>query len=115
MATFAVIKTGGKQYKVSEGDSLKIEKIKVPAKEGQATEDLKEGDKVTFSEILLVDDGTKTQVGTPMVKGVKVGATIEKVGKNKKVVVIKYRSKSRHFVKKGHRQPFFQVKIDSIK
>jgi len=63
----------------------------------------------------LVDDGKKTQVGTPTVKGVKVEATIEKIGKAKKIQVIRYRAKSRHFVKKGHRQPFFQVKIDAIK
>jgi len=108
MSIFAVIKTGGKQYKVSEGDSLKVEKIK-------SKNELKEGDKISFDEVLLTDDGKKTEIGDPFVKGVKVGATIEKIGKSKKIDVIRYRAKSRYFKKKGHRQPFFQVKIISIK
>jgi large subunit ribosomal protein L21 len=107
MATFAVIKTGGKQYKVSKGDSLKIEKIKTKKA-------LIEGDKVAFDEVLLVDDGSKTQVGTPMIKGSKVEATVEKIRKSKKLNVTKYRAKSRYLVMKGHRQPFFQIKIDKI-
>ena len=106
--SFVVIKTGGKQYKISKGDSIKIEKI-------EAKKELKEGDKISFNEILLVDDGKKTQVGTPLIKGVKVEATIEKIGKAKKVDVIRFRSKSRYFKKKGHRPPFFKVKINSIK
>jgi large subunit ribosomal protein L21 len=106
--TFAVIKTGGKQYKVSEGEYLKIEKI-------LDKKDLKEGDKVTFDEVLLTSDGKESQVGTPFVKGSKVEATIQKIGRNPKVVVIKYHAKSRYFKKRGHKQPFFQVKIDSIK
>jgi len=112
---FAVIKTGGKQYKVSKGDSLRVEKIKTPTKSGQAKKELKEGDKVSFDEVLLTDDGKKTEIGNPTIKGSKVEAKIEKIGKAKKIDVIRYRSKSRHFVKKGHRQPFFQIKIDSIK
>lgn len=104
---FAVIQTGGKQYKVSEGDSIRIEKIK-------AKKELKEGDKISFDEVLLIDDGKKTEIGTPLLKN-RVEAVIEKIDKAKKVTVIKYRSKSRYFKKRGHRQPYFQVKISNIK
>ena len=106
--TFAVIKTGGKQYKVSEGDLLKIEKV-------LAEKDFNEGDKITFDEVLLVDDGKNSKIGTPMVSGAKVEAVIEKIGRNPKVTIIKYKQKSRYFKKKGHRQPFFQVKIGAVK
>ena len=85
-----------------------IEKIK-------AKKALAEGDKVSFNEVLLIDDGKKTQVGNPMIKGAKVEGKIEKIDRDKKITVIRYRAKSRHFVKKGHRQPYFKVKIDSIK
>lgn len=103
---FAVIKTGGKQYKVSKGDSIKIEKLSDTAKVG---------DKVAFEEVLLVDNGKDTTIGTPFIKGAKVEATIEKIGKLPTVIVIHYKQKSRYFKKNGHRQPFFQVKISSIK
>ena len=115
MTTFAVIKTGGKQYKVSKGEFLKIEKIRPKVdKQGQRKE-LVEGDKVLFNEVLLLDDGKKTTVGTPFIKGAKVEAEIQKIGRAKKISVIRFRAKSRHFKRKGHRQPFFQVKINSIK
>ena len=103
---FAVIKTGGKQYKVSKGDSITIEKLSDTAKVG---------DKVTFDEVLLSDDGKATVLGTPFIKGAKVEATIEEVGKLPTVTVIHYKQKSRYFKKNGHRQPYFQVKISSIK
>jgi large subunit ribosomal protein L21 len=103
---FAVIKTGGKQYKVSVGDSVKIEKI---------IGEYKEGDKLTFDQVLLVDNGKDTTIGTPNIKGAEVKATLEKIGRAQKVTVIHYKQKSRYFKKNGHRQPFFQVKIDSIK
>ncbi len=103
---FAVIKTGAKQYRVSKGDSLKIEKL---------SNDAKVGDKVSFDEVLLVDDGTNTTIGAPFIKGAKVEATIEKIGKLPTVTVIHYKQKSRYFKKNGHRQPYFEVKIDSIK
>jgi len=103
---FAVIKTGGKQYKVSVGDSVKIEKI---------TGEYKEGDKLTFDQVLLVDNGKDTTIGTPTIKGALVKGTLEKIGRAQKVIVIHYKQKSRYFKKNGHRQPFFQVKIDSIK
>ncbi|HYC34506.1 MAG TPA: 50S ribosomal protein L21 [Candidatus Paceibacterota bacterium] len=103
---FAVIMTGGKQYKVSAGDSVKIEKIKG---------DFKEGDKVTFDKVLLVDDGLNATIGTPYIDGAKVEATISKIGRLPKVTVIKYKQKSRYFKKNGHKQPYFEVKIDNIK
>ncbi len=103
---FAVIATGGKQYKVSVGESLKIEKIKG---------DLKVGDKITFDKVLLVDDGANTTIGTPNIDGAKVEATLEEIGRLAKVTVIKYKQKSRYFKKNGHRQPFFKVKVTAIK
>jgi len=104
---FAVFATGGKQYKVSVGDSLKIEKI---------IGEYKEGDKLTFNEVLLVDNGsTDTTIGTPFIKGASINATLQKIGRYKTIDVIKYKQKSRYFKKNGHRQPYFEVKIDSIK
>jgi large subunit ribosomal protein L21 len=101
---FAVIKTGGKQYKVSEGESLKIEKL---------AGDHKEGDKVVFDNVLLVDDGKNTEIGTPNL-GNKVEAVLEQISRAPKVTVIKYKAKSNYFKQKGHRQPFFKVKISKI-
>ena len=103
---FAVIKTGGKQYKVSKGDSIKIEKLSDTAQIG---------DKVSFEEVLMVDDGKNTTLGTPFIKGAKVEATVEKIGKLPTVLVMRYKQKSRYFKKNGHRQPYFQVKISAIK
>ena len=103
---FAVIKTGGKQYKVSKGTSITIEKLSDTAKVG---------DKVAFDEVLLVDDGKNTTIGMPFIKGAKVEATIEKMGKLPTVTVMHYKQKSRYFKKNGHRQPYVQVKIDTIK
>ena len=103
---FAVIKTGGKQYKVSKGDSIKIEKL---------LGDYKEGDAVVFKEVLLVDNGKDTTIGTPFIKGAEVEGTLEEIGKLPTVTVIHYKQKSRYFKKNGHRQPYFKVKIGSIK
>jgi large subunit ribosomal protein L21 len=103
---FAVIKTGGKQFRVSKGDVIKIEKL---------SGDYAEGDKVTFGEVLLVDNGQDTTLGTPFIKGAEVKGTITEIGRSKKVVVIHYKQKSKYFKKNGHRQPFFKVQIDSIK
>lgn len=102
---FAVIKTGGKQYKVAEGDTLKVEKL---------SGDFAKGDKVTFDEVLLVDDGSSTKVGAPMVSGAKVEAVFEAAGRAQKIDVIKYRAKSNYYKKRGHRQPFSKVKITKI-
>lgn len=103
---FAVIQTGGKQYKVAPGETLVIEKI--PG-------EMKVGDKVVFDQVLLVNNGSKTLVGAPTVFGATVEAVLEEEGKGKKVTVIRYRQKSRYFKKNGHRQPFMKVRIDAIK
>ena len=103
--TFAVIKTGGKQYKVKAGDSLKIEKIEGKVK----------GDKIAFSDVLLVDDGKTTRVGMPTIAGAEVEGEITDVGRNQKIIVIHYKQKSRYYKKAGHRQPHLKVKINSIK
>ena len=106
---FAVINTGGKQYKVKAGDSLKIEKI--IAADGTSP---KVGDKIVFNQVMLIEGAKGTQVGTPHVAGAKIEATLEEVGRNKTVTVIKYKQKSRYFKKNGHRQPWFKVRIGSI-
>jgi large subunit ribosomal protein L21 len=103
---FAIIETGGKQYMVREGDSVKIEKL---------MGDHKVGDSVAFDNVLLVESGADTTIGTPFIKGAKVSAEISKISRAKKVTVIKYKAKSNYFKKRGHRQPFFEVKISSIK
>jgi large subunit ribosomal protein L21 len=104
---FAVIKTGGKQYKVSKGDLITIEKIKG---------DIEEGSKIIFDEVLLVDDGSKTEVGNPVLKSKKVEAVVEKIGRNKKIKVVKWKSKTNTPIttKQGHKQPHFKVRISSI-
>lgn len=102
---FAVIKTGGKQYKVKEGDTIKVEKL-----------DLEEGKPVEFEALLIADEeGKDVKVGTPTVSGAKVKGKILGEGKAKKINVIKYKSKSRYRKKTGHRQPFTEIKIESIK
>ncbi|MFA6135844.1 MAG: 50S ribosomal protein L21 [Candidatus Paceibacterota bacterium] len=101
---FAVIKTGGKQFIVSSGDKLKIEKI-----EGQA------GDKVSFDNILAVFDDSQVKVGKPVVDGAKVEGEIIRQARDKKVIVFKYHSKARVRKTKGHRQHFTEVKITLVK
>jgi large subunit ribosomal protein L21 len=103
---FAIFQTGGKQYMVKEGDTLKIEKIKG---------DHSVGDTVSFEDVLLVESGSDTTVGTPFIKGAKVTASIKKIARAPKVTVIKYKAKSNYFKKRGHKQPFFEVEISSIK
>jgi len=103
---FAVIQTGGKQYSVSKGDVISIEKL---------SDTQKEGDKVIFDKVLLVDDGSNTTIGTPFIEKASVKATVVKIGREPKVVVVHYKQKSRYFKKNGHRQPFVQVKIDALK
>lgn len=102
---YAVFATGGKQYGVKVGDKVKIEKI---------VGEYKEGDKITFDKVLLTENGVVT-VGTPFITGAKVEATLTKIARYKTVDVIKYKQKSRYFKKYGHRQPYFEVTIDSIK
>lgn len=101
----AVIATGGKQYLVAPGTTLKIEKMKG---------EFKAGDKISFDNVLMTADGTKVALGAPYVSGAKVTGTLEEIGRAKKVVIIHYKPKVRYRKKAGHRQPYFQVKIDSI-
>ncbi|MDP6387757.1 MAG: 50S ribosomal protein L21 [Candidatus Pacebacteria bacterium] len=103
---FAVIKTGGKQYKVSKGDIIKIEKLPKSHKKGA---------KVSFDKVLLYDDGKSTKVGTPFIEKGKVTGIFVEEGKAKKIDVIKFKAKSRYFKKRGHRQIFNAVKIESLK
>jgi len=105
MSKIAVIKTGGKQYKVEEGDKIDIEKL-----EG------KEGKKIDFKEVLLVADenGKEVEIGNPFLKGKKVSGAIEKQFRDDKITVIKYKAKSRYRRKLGHRQHKTLVKIESI-
>lgn len=99
----AVIKTGGKQYLVSPGQRIKIEKI-----------DKKEGSEVVFNEVLLLEKGKHVEIGNPLVKGAKVIGKILSQGKNKKVIVFKYKAKTRYKVKRGHRQPFSEIEVSKI-
>ena len=99
---YAIIATGGKQYKVSEGDTVKIEKLAVEA-----------DDKVTFDQVLLVS-GDDVKVGEPTVAGASVEATVVANGKAKKVIVYKYKRKTGYHKKNGHRQQYTEVKIDKI-
>lgn len=103
MSTYAIIKTGGKQVKVEVGQAIYVEKINAEA-----------GSEVTFNEVVLVG-GDKTVVGTPVVEGVTVVGTIEKQGKQKKVVTFKYKPKKGSHRKQGHRQPYTKVVINAIK
>ena len=99
---YAIIATGGKQYRVAEGDSIKIEKIEAEV-----------GSVVTFDQVLCVNNGELT-IGCPTVAGATVSATVEKNGKGKKVIVYKYKRKTGYHKKNGHRQHYTEVKIDSI-
>lgn len=99
---FAVIKTGGKQYLVSPGKKIKIEKLEAP-----------EGSDVSFGEVLLLG-GEKTEIGMPLVSGVFVEAKVLKQGRARKVIVFRYRHKTRYRKKKGHRQHFTEVEVQNI-
>jgi large subunit ribosomal protein L21 len=103
---FAVIETGGKQYRVSVGDVVTIEKMK-----GEH----KKGDTVNFEKVLLVDNGADTTIGTPYIDGASVVGEVAVVGRAQKVTIIKYKQKSRYFKKNGHRQPYLKIKVTAIK
>ncbi|MDK2807585.1 MAG: large subunit ribosomal protein [Clostridiales bacterium] len=99
---YAIIATGGKQYKVAEGDIIKVEKLGVEA-----------GEAVTFDQVLVVNNG-EVKVGNPTVTGATVSATVVKDGKAKKVMVYRYKRKTGYHKKNGHRQQYTQVKIEKI-
>lgn len=100
---YAIIETGGKQYKVSEGDIITVEKLGVEA-----------GSEYTFENVLAVNNGEKLTVGTPVVAGASVVASVIGDGKAKKVIVYKYKPKKTFHKKNGHRQPFTKLKIEKI-
>jgi large subunit ribosomal protein L21 len=100
----AVIKTGGKQYLVKPGDKIKVEKL-----------DAKQGEEISFSDVLLVEKNKKTEIGAPVVKDVKVEAKVLSHGKGEKIIVFKYKSKKRYSRKIGHRQPYTEIEITGIK
>lgn len=100
---FAIIKTGGKQYKVSPGQKLRIEKLEA-----------EDGTTVHFDQVLLVADGEKIEIGAPILKGAEVDAKVLKQGRDDKKIVFKYHAKTRYRKKKGHRQHFTEVEIIKI-
>lgn len=100
---YAIISTCGKQYRVSEGDEIYVEKL-----------DKFDGEQIVFEEVLAVGDGKKIKTGKPFVKGAAVTGTVVKSGKGKKITVFTYKPKKNYKRKMGHRQPFTKVKIDSI-
>ena len=99
----AIIKTGGKQYLVQPGDKIKVEKI-----------DNKEGEQISFSDVLLVEKDKKVEIGTPLVKA-EVSAKILSHGKGDKIIIYKYKPKKRESRKIGHRQPYTEIEITGIK
>ena len=101
---YAVIKTGGKQYKVSEGETLKIEKLEVEP-----------GKKVTFNEVLMIADGENVQIGTPLVEKASVEAKVISQGKGKKVNILKFKRRKNSMKRQGHRQLFTEIQIGKIK
>lgn len=100
---YAVVHTGGKQYKVQKGETLRIEKI--PGEVGSA---------VTFDKVLMVADGEDVRVGQPVLENAKVQASIVEQDKAKKVLVFKYKRRKRYRRKQGHRQPYTAIRIDGI-
>ena len=101
---YAVIKTGGKQYRVSEGETLKIEKLEVEP-----------GKKVTFNEVLMITDGENVQVGSPLVDKASVEAKVISQGKGNKVNILKFKRRKNSMKRQGHRQLFTEIQIAKIK
>ncbi len=100
---YAVIETGGKQYRVQEGDTISVEKL-----------GLLEGEAYTFDKVLMLADGKTVKAGAPYVKGATVTATVVEEGRGKKVVVYKYKSKKTYHKKQGHRQAYTKLTINAI-
>jgi large subunit ribosomal protein L21 len=101
---YAVIQTGGKQYRVAEGETLRVEKLVASP-----------GDKLSFIPLLFADDGGNVQVGRPNVSGIKVEAEVLEQGRGKKIIIFKYKRRKSYRRKQGHRQPFTALKVVSIK
>lgn len=103
MSKFSIIETGGKQYKVSAGQKIKVEKLNAS-----------EGEKFLFDKVLLRVDGEKVEVGMPYISGANVEAKVLRHGRERKKIVFKYHSKTRYHKKKGHRQNYTEVEITSV-
>ena len=100
---YAIIRTGGKQYRVSEGDTLRVETLEANA-----------GDSVEFDEVLMVGEGESVKIGTPLVDGGKVTAKVKAHGRGDKVEIIKFRRRKHHMKRMGHRQNYTEVEITGI-
>ncbi len=100
---YAIIETGGKQYRVREGDRLNVEKLSVQA-----------GEEVAIDKVLAVVNGEEVKIGTPLVQGARVTLRVLRNGKGKKIIVFKYKAKKNYRLKQGHRQPFSQVVVEKI-
>ena len=100
---YAVLKTGGKQYRVSPGDSIDVEKLPNEV-----------GEQIELDQVLLVANGSGAKIGRPLVKGAKVKATVTRQGKGRKVIIFKYRPSKRYRRRVGHRQHFTRLRIDEI-
>ncbi len=100
---YAVIKTGGKQYRVSQGDTLRLETLEAGA-----------GDSIEFDQVLMVGEGADVKIGTPFLEGGKVTATVKSHGRGKKVEIIKFRRRKHHMKRMGHRQNYTEVEITGI-
>lgn len=99
----AVIKTGGKQYRVSEGDTIRIERLEAEA-----------GDTIEFDQVLMLADSASSRFGSPMIEGGKVSAKVTSHGRGKKVRIIKFRRRKHHMKRQGHRQNYTEVEITDI-
>jgi large subunit ribosomal protein L21 len=100
---YAIIETGGKQYKVTQGQTIDVERLNA-----------EEGSTVQLDKVLMIADGDKTTVGQPLIEGARVTATVKKNGRGDKIIVFKYKAKVRYRRKNGHRQPFTSLNIDKI-
>lgn len=100
---YAVIKTGGKQYKVQEGDTIRVEKL-----------DAEEGGDLNLDEVLMLADGESVSVGTPTVTGASVAANVQAHGRGEKIKVVKFKRRKHHHKQMGHRQAYTELKITGI-
>jgi len=100
---YAVIQTGGKQYRVAQGSTLKVEKIDADA-----------GASIELDKVLMVADGDDVKVGTPYLDGGKVTATVKAHGRGKKVMIVKFRRRKHHMKRQGHRQAFTEIEVTGI-
>jgi len=100
---YAIIETGGKQYRVQEGDTLFVEKL-----------DINQGDSIEFDKVLALSKDGQLSLGTPVVDGAKVTATVVENGKGPKIIVFKYKAKKDYRKKQGHRQPYTKIKVEQI-